>query len=123
MGGGSKRKEEDSPIIRRPKKAGTAGTGGGSGGSRNSREIGDVCIPSFEVMLETDIVTLKDTEVTSLRKNENVYDVIVRGKKVGETNKRITNMITTCIDMGVTYSGAVVKKRNKNEFLGRFIRK
>ncbi len=122
MGGGSKRKEEDSPIIRRPRKVVSSGAGGGSG-SEGGVSVGDICIPSFETALSNDIVELQDNEGVSLRKNTTgIYEVIVRAKKVGELNKRISKMVTTCLDTGVTYSGTVIEKK-QNEFLARFIRK
>lgn len=124
MGGGSKRKEEDSPIIRRPRKVVSSGAGAGGGsGSGGGVSAGDICIPSFETVLDKDIIELQDNEGVSLRKNTTgIYEVMVRAKKVGELNKRISKMVTTCIDMGVTYSGTVIEKK-QNEFLARFIRK
>lgn len=124
MGSGSSRKLSDSPIIRTPKQEKTSGKGGsGSGGSSQPNKIADICIQSFEISLTSDSI-LKDGKVVTLQKeNSGLYNVMFLIKKIGELNKKISEMIDVCDEMGVSYQGKIVKMKKTGKFYARFIRK
>ena len=123
MGGGSKRKKSDSPIIRTPKKVRIGKGAGSSGGNTesNSDKAAKMCISSFEVALSTNL-TLKTGQRLTLEKGgAETYEVKFLGQKVGEVGKSTSKMISDCKELGVSYLGEVFKKEDKLN--GRFIRK
>lgn len=67
---------------------------------------------------------LKDGETLSLQKEaDGTYTIVLFGQKVGAINKNLSDMVANCDEMGVKYSGKVVKTKKADEFLARFIRR
>jgi len=123
MGSGSNRKATDTPIIRKPKTVGQDSGGAGGGEVRSPEKIAEACIPSFEVKLPKS-PHLEDGKEVSLQKgSDGTYSIILFGQKVGSLNKTLSEMVANCNEMSVGYGGKIVKKKNADEFLARFIRK
>lgn len=125
MGSNStQRKKADSPIIRTPKvltSSNKGGSGSGAGGGYKQDEVANVCIPSFEIKVETDI-PLKKEQAVFIRKNkDDVYDVLAGTKLLATLSKKVSDMIAKCTDMGVVYIGTIIQKRN-GDFYARFLR-
>jgi hypothetical protein len=121
MGSSSNRKTSDKPIIQRPLKS-SGGTGGsGAGGGRGLPErVAQTCPPSFEIEIKESSLT-KEGEVVSLSKNKDgEYEVTLSGQIVATLDKKESDMVDVCGEMGISYRGKVVKR--KKEFYAQFLR-
>lgn len=122
MGSASNRKRSDRPIIRVPESTKGITEGGKGGGQVASPEnVANTCRLSFETLLSENISLKKGLSVILHRETTSVpYDILLFNKKIGSLNQKVSRMIVACEEIGVKYSGAIVKVQGK--FYARFTR-
>jgi hypothetical protein len=123
MGSGSKRKlSSDKPIIRTPKGDSSSGNGSGGGVKKSaSDEAANVCIPSFESIIEKSNITKVDA-IVNLKKKENLYTITLFGEEIGILSKKLSEMIDTCTGLGIKYDGRIVQHKRDEKLYARFSR-
>jgi hypothetical protein len=118
MGSSSKRKVNDTLIIRRPKQ--TKGKDGGqqTGHDFSVQEVdlNKLCVPSFDVEL---VQTSKLKEGAHL--NLQGRTILLNGIAVGTLSESQKERIDKCDEHGLKYRGMVVLTKAK-KYYGRFMR-
>lgn len=112
MGSGrNNRKDNDSPIIRRPKR--TLAFTGNYGGSPGVAEIAaQVCPISFEVRLNKTQLTKEGVKVYLSLQN-NIYHIKIANFDAGALNSQRSEVVKKCLGLGVHYSGVIVLRQDK----------
>lgn len=120
MGSGTNRKATDAPIIRKPKGQNVIDGASSSGGSGHSPDIiADICIASFDVkVLEHPLA--KEGQSVILFRKDGLYEVHLSGETLATLDKKISDMVERCGEMGVRYSGKIIRK-GKHQY-ARFLR-
>ncbi len=111
MGGGSKRKANDSVRINVPKVRGDGtGGGGGAGGSSTSggQDVNRQCPLAFDVLIRSKNKLPDGTPVT-VRGGE----LFVLGELVGKLTEAHKETLATCGKLGIRYTPAVVNTKTR----------
>jgi hypothetical protein len=101
--GNNNRKKNDNPLIRRPKRVFASGSEGPDIGNAAA----SVCIASFDVRVKKSGLTLPTVPV-QLKRQGDVYHIMISGTEIGDLNARLSKMVTMCGKMGFGYSGEIV---------------
>lgn len=97
------RSKKDAVIIREPIGMRT------EGGKARPDRIAELCQISFHVKLNESPLVHKDVPV-SLKKQDKLYDITVMDSIVGKLSSKQSQMIDTCVLLGVRYAGKIVKE-------------
>jgi hypothetical protein len=113
MGSTNKRKNNDQPIIKRPKES-TMGKP-----KDIPEQVADLCKVSFDVKVDGKPFIAKDANI-ELVENNSIYNIFLLGTQIGSLNEKLSGMVTKCSELGVKYKGRIVE--DKQSFYARFIR-
>lgn len=102
--GNNNRKKSDNVIIRIPKA--NLGVGG------RIEEVAEVCIPSFDVLLNPGSLTQDGVKVELKMTKEGIL-ITIGGVEVGHLAAAYSAMVTKCARLGVKYRGEVIIKKEK----------
>lgn len=116
MGSGTaNRKRSDTTFIRIPKVS-----LGGSGLPGNySNDVYEVCIPSFEIRLNSGPLVRQGVKL-NLIKQGTLFLIAVGDTPIGTLNTKFTKMISYCSSFGISYKGDIVEAKSK--YYARFTR-
>jgi hypothetical protein len=116
MGSTSKRKKNDTLIIRRPIRATGGGNGSGSVGQEEDDNLNKICIASFDTKLDQNL-TLKNKSQITISND----DILLGNIVVGKLSLSQRKMIELCSKHGIVYRGIVMTDKEL-KFYGRFFR-
>lgn len=120
MGSGTKRKENDQPLIKRPQTLiDSISNGTGGNYASKSESTPNICPVSFQIKLDTSVTALNGVKVHLVKFND-LYQVEFMGSQLGVLNKKQSAIVTICGEMGIKYTGEVVLI--KEDHYARFFR-
>lgn len=115
MGSGNdNRKDNDAPIIRRPKLSVT----NSEVKSDVAGSVADSCVQSFDVLVNSKLAAANVP--VSLITIEGNYFVSIGSEAVAKVSLKRSEMLKQCLDLGVRYSGKIVDVNGK--LYARFFR-